>query len=100
MRNSRSDPNNNALALFFLMQYVPRMFLIFPLNQSIIKTTGVVAKTAWAGAAYNLLLYILASHVCIQAPPIYACYFALFLVAKTQWSLLEYLMIKFNIFMR
>ncbi|KAK6153057.1 hypothetical protein DH2020_012696 [Rehmannia glutinosa] len=32
-------------------------------NWYIIKTTGFIAKTAWAGAAYNLLLYILASHV-------------------------------------
>ncbi|GMY13398.1 cyclic nucleotide-gated ion channel 18-like [Fagus crenata] len=62
-RNSRADHANNTLALFVLIQYVPRLFLIFPLNQRIIKTTGVVAKTAWAGAAYNLLLYILASHV-------------------------------------
>ncbi|CAI9284797.1 unnamed protein product [Lactuca saligna] len=29
----------------------------------IIKATGVVTKTAWAGAAYNLVLYMLASHV-------------------------------------
>ncbi|KAG7985569.1 hypothetical protein I3843_03G032700 [Carya illinoinensis] len=62
-RNSRVDHANNTLALFVLIQYVPRLFLIFPLNQRIIKTTGVVAKTAWAGAAYNLLLYVLASHV-------------------------------------
>ncbi|KAL0330134.1 UNVERIFIED_CONTAM: putative cyclic nucleotide-gated ion channel 14 [Sesamum radiatum] len=27
------------------------------------QATGVVTKTAWAGAAYNLLLYMLASHV-------------------------------------
>lgn len=29
----------------------------------IIKAVGVVTKTAWAGAAYNLLLFMLASHV-------------------------------------
>ena len=62
-RNSRADHANNTLALFVLIQYIPRLFLMFPLNQRIIKTTGVVAKTAWAGAAYNLLLYMLASHV-------------------------------------
>ncbi|XP_050271286.1 cyclic nucleotide-gated ion channel 18 [Quercus robur] len=62
-RNSRADHANNTLALFVLIQYIPRLFLIFPLNQRIIKTTGVVARTAWAGAAYNLLLYMLASHV-------------------------------------
>ncbi|KAL3720236.1 hypothetical protein ACJRO7_005120 [Eucalyptus globulus] len=62
-KSSRADHANNTLALIVLIQYVPRMFLIFPLNQRIVKTTGVFAKTAWAGAAYNLVLYILASHV-------------------------------------
>ncbi|OVA03737.1 Cyclic nucleotide-binding domain [Macleaya cordata] len=63
VRSSTADHANNTLALIVLIQYVPRLFLIFPLNRRIIKTTGVVAKTAWAGAAYNLLLYMLASHV-------------------------------------
>lgn len=62
-RNSRADHANSTLALFVLIQYVPRLFLIFPLNQRINKTTGVIAKTAWAGAAYNLILFMLASHV-------------------------------------
>lgn len=62
-RKSRADHANNTLALFVLIQYIPRLFLMFPLNQRIIKTTGVVTKTAWAGAAYNLVLYMLASHV-------------------------------------
>lgn len=69
-RDSSADYANNTLALIVLLQYIPRLFLIFPLNQRIIKTTGVIAKTAWAGAAYNLLLYILASHVYILSPPI------------------------------
>jgi hypothetical protein len=63
-RNRRTDHNNNALALIVLLQYVPRLYLIFPLSLQIVKATGVVTKTAWAGAAYNLLLYMLASHVC------------------------------------
>lgn len=45
------------------MQYVPRLYLIFPLNKKIVKANGVVTKTAVMGAAYNLLLYMLASHV-------------------------------------
>lgn len=68
MKNNRADHAHNTLALIVLIQYVPRMFVMFPLNQRIIKTTGVVAKTAWAGAAYNLLLYMLASHVMIRSP--------------------------------
>ncbi|KAJ6435543.1 hypothetical protein OIU84_000691 [Salix udensis] len=62
-RSSRTDHKNNALALIVLLQYVPRLYLIFPLSSEIIKATGVVTRTAWAGAAYNLLLYMLASHV-------------------------------------
>ncbi|EOY31626.1 Cyclic nucleotide-gated channel 17 isoform 2 [Theobroma cacao] len=62
-RSARTDHNNNALALIVLLQYIPRLYLIFPLSSQIIKATGVVTKTAWAGAAYNLLLYMLASHV-------------------------------------
>ncbi|CAL1415060.1 unnamed protein product [Linum trigynum] len=62
-RKPRTDHNNNALALIVLLQYIPRLYLIFPLSSQIIKATGLVTRTAWAGAAYNLLLYMLASHV-------------------------------------
>ncbi|KAL9233956.1 hypothetical protein vseg_008887 [Gypsophila vaccaria] len=60
---SKSRSTYNALQLIVLIQYIPRVYLIFPLNAEIVKATGVVTKTAWAGAAYNLLLYMLASHV-------------------------------------
>lgn len=62
-RSPGANHNNNALALIVLVQYIPRFYLIFPLSSQIIKANGVVTKTAWAGAAYNLLLYMLASHV-------------------------------------
>ncbi|KAJ9548366.1 hypothetical protein OSB04_020909 [Centaurea solstitialis] len=62
-RNRRANHNNNALALIVLLQYIPRLYLIFPLSSELVKATGVVTKTAWAGAAYNLMLYMLASHV-------------------------------------
>ncbi|KAM2969677.1 hypothetical protein FF2_016745 [Malus domestica] len=58
-----SHATNNALVLIVLLQYIPRLYLIFPLSSQIIKATGVVTKTAWAGAAYNLALYMLASHI-------------------------------------
>lgn len=64
IRSSHDDHTNNALVLIVLLQYVPRLYMIFPLSSQIVKATGVVTKTAWAGAAYNLLLYMLASHVC------------------------------------
>ncbi|XP_020215287.1 protein CNGC15b isoform X2 [Cajanus cajan] len=52
----------NVLRFIIIFQYLPRLFLIFPLSSQIIKATGVVTETAWAGAAYNLVLYMLASH--------------------------------------
>ncbi|KAL4182031.1 hypothetical protein AMTRI_Chr12g240440 [Amborella trichopoda] len=63
VKHSKANSTNNALTLIVLFQYIPRLYLIFPLNDQIVKATGVVTKTAWAGAAYNLLLYMLASHV-------------------------------------
>ncbi|KAF2284639.1 hypothetical protein GH714_028714 [Hevea brasiliensis] len=53
----------NVLRFIIIFQYLPRLFLIFPLSSRIIKANGVVTETAWAGAAYNLMLYMLASHV-------------------------------------
>ncbi|KAK9168786.1 hypothetical protein Syun_000926 [Stephania yunnanensis] len=53
----------NVLRFSIIFQYIPRLFLIFPLSSQIVKATGVVTETAWAGAAYNLMLYMLASHV-------------------------------------
>ncbi|MED6122082.1 Protein CNGC15c [Stylosanthes scabra] len=52
----------NVLRFIIIFQYIPRLFLIFPLSSQIVKATGVVTETAWAGAAYNLMLYMLASH--------------------------------------
>ncbi|GAV63013.1 cNMP_binding domain-containing protein/Ion_trans domain-containing protein [Cephalotus follicularis] len=63
LRSRTAAHANHTLSLIVLIQYVPRFFVMFPLNRRIIKTTGVVAKTAWSGAAYNLILYMLASHV-------------------------------------
>ncbi|CAF2085291.1 BnaA06g16940D [Brassica napus] len=54
---------NHTLSLVVLIQYVPRILVMLPLNRRIIKATGVAAKTAWSGAAYNLVLYLLVSHV-------------------------------------
>lgn len=55
-----------VLPFVILFQYLPRLYLIFPLTSQIVEATGVVTETAWAGAAYNLLLYMLASHVSIN----------------------------------
>ncbi|KAJ8758729.1 hypothetical protein K2173_000450 [Erythroxylum novogranatense] len=58
-----SDQNNNVLVLIVLFQFFPRLYMIFPLSSKISKATGVLANTAWAGAAYNLLLFLLAGHI-------------------------------------
>ncbi|XP_027350569.1 cyclic nucleotide-gated ion channel 1-like [Abrus precatorius] len=46
-----------------LIQYVPRLLRIYPLFQEVTRTSGILTETAWAGAAYNLFLYMLASHM-------------------------------------
>ncbi|KAK8707772.1 hypothetical protein V6N13_058824 [Hibiscus sabdariffa] len=53
----------NMLRFIIIIQYLPRLFLIFPLSSQIVNATGVVTETAWAGAAYNLMLFMLAGHV-------------------------------------
>ncbi|KAK2424285.1 protein CNGC15c [Trifolium repens] len=58
MRNTK-----NVLKFFIIFQNIPRLYLIFPPSSQIVKATGVVTETAWAGAAYNLMLYMLASHI-------------------------------------
>ncbi|XP_022770569.1 putative cyclic nucleotide-gated ion channel 13 isoform X2 [Durio zibethinus] len=44
-------------------QYVPRIIRIFPLYKEVTRTSGILTETAWAGAALNLFLYMLASHI-------------------------------------
>ncbi|XP_074366611.1 protein CNGC15c-like [Apium graveolens] len=61
---SGSTMARNVLRFTIIFQYLPRLFLIlFPISAKIAKATGSVTETAWAGAAYNLMLYMLASHV-------------------------------------
>ncbi|XP_059459281.1 cyclic nucleotide-gated ion channel 1-like isoform X1 [Corylus avellana] len=46
-----------------LSQYVPRLLRIYPLYVEVTRTSGILTEIAWVGAAYNLILYMLASHV-------------------------------------
>ncbi|KAK8518205.1 hypothetical protein V6N12_017362 [Hibiscus sabdariffa] len=62
-KGSTAAHANHTLSLIVLVQYIPRFSIMFPINQRIIKSTGVVAKTAWSGAVYNLVQYTLASHI-------------------------------------
>uniref|UniRef100_A0A0E0BSJ9 Cyclic nucleotide-binding domain-containing protein n=1 Tax=Oryza glumipatula TaxID=40148 RepID=A0A0E0BSJ9_9ORYZ len=56
-------PTKNALLFIVLVQYIPRLVRFYPITSELKRTTGVFAETAFAGAAYYLLLYMLASHM-------------------------------------
>uniref|UniRef100_A0A7N0TGB2 Cyclic nucleotide-binding domain-containing protein n=2 Tax=Kalanchoe fedtschenkoi TaxID=63787 RepID=A0A7N0TGB2_KALFE len=64
-RSGGSDvlATKQALLIIVLLQYIPRFFRIIPLTSELKRTAGVFAETAWAGAAYYLLWYMLASHI-------------------------------------
>ncbi|XP_017973510.1 PREDICTED: cyclic nucleotide-gated ion channel 1 [Theobroma cacao] len=63
MRGLRSLNTKNLLKFVVFFQYVPRFFRIYPLYKEVTRTSGILTETAWAGAAFNLFLYMLASHV-------------------------------------
>ncbi|XXG44679.1 hypothetical protein AAC387_Pa01g4416 [Persea americana] len=63
LKGSTMTNTKNVLRFCIIFQYLPRLFFIFPRSSQIVKANGVVTETAWAGAAYNLMLYMLASHV-------------------------------------
>ncbi|GLT38270.1 hypothetical protein SLA2020_125280 [Shorea laevis] len=52
-----------ALLFIVFIQYIPRFVRFIPLTSELKKAAGVFAEGAWAGAAYYLLWYLLASHV-------------------------------------
>lgn len=54
------------LRLSIIFQFLLRLYLTFPLSSQIVKATGLVVEAAWAGAAYNLMLFMLASHVTLS----------------------------------
>ena len=62
MAGSRNLNTKNLLKFVVIFQYVPRFMRIYPLYKEV-TTSGILTETAWAGAAFNLFLYMLASHV-------------------------------------
>ncbi|GAB4850550.1 Putative cyclic nucleotide-gated ion channel 7 [Ancistrocladus abbreviatus] len=52
-----------ALRNIVFLQYIPRFARFYPLTSHLKKTAGVFAESAWAGAAYYLLWYLLSSHI-------------------------------------
>ncbi|XP_048530423.1 probable cyclic nucleotide-gated ion channel 5 [Triticum urartu] len=65
MRPKNADLLPIKTALFFnvLTQYLPRLLRLYPITAELRRTTGVFAETAFAGAAFYLLLYMLCSHM-------------------------------------
>lgn len=63
MRGASSLNTKNLLKFVVFFQYIPRVFRIYPLYKEVTRTSGILTETAWAGAAFNLFLYMLASHV-------------------------------------
>ncbi|KAH9646549.1 Cyclic nucleotide-gated ion channel 1 [Citrus sinensis] len=62
MGGSEVVNTKNLLKFVVLFQYVPRFLRIYPLYKEVTRTSGILTETAWAGAAFNLFLYMLASH--------------------------------------
>ncbi|CAD5312854.1 unnamed protein product [Arabidopsis thaliana] len=56
-------PTKTALLNIVIVQYIPRFVRFIPLISELKKTAGAFAEGAWAGAAYYLLWYMLASHI-------------------------------------
>ncbi|CAN6163872.1 unnamed protein product [Urochloa humidicola] len=63
LHSSEITKAKNVLMILIICQYVPRLIRIRPLYLQITRSAGVITETARAGAAFNLLLYMLASHV-------------------------------------
>ncbi|XP_013631018.1 PREDICTED: probable cyclic nucleotide-gated ion channel 12 isoform X2 [Brassica oleracea var. oleracea] len=61
----RSDSlvSQAILKWIILTQYVPRIIRIYPLLKEVTRASGTIAETKWVGAAFNLFLYMLHSHV-------------------------------------
>ncbi|KAM7262714.1 hypothetical protein ACFE04_000397 [Oxalis oulophora] len=63
MREKWWITNRDLIRFLIIAQYLLRLYLTYPLSYQIIKVAGYVTEKAWAGAAYNLFLFMLASHV-------------------------------------
>ncbi|XP_024020951.1 cyclic nucleotide-gated ion channel 1 [Morus notabilis] len=62
-RGAVAKVTKDWLRIVVISQYVPRFVRIRPLFKEVTRTSGILTETAWAGAAFNLFLYMLASHM-------------------------------------
>ncbi|GFP81086.1 putative cyclic nucleotide-gated ion channel 13 [Phtheirospermum japonicum] len=70
LRGARSLNTKNLLKFVVIFQYIPRILRVYPLYREVTRTSGILTETAWAGAAFNLFLYMLASHILNNSCPI------------------------------
>ncbi|KAI4383160.1 hypothetical protein MLD38_009034 [Melastoma candidum] len=63
LKGSRTVNTKNLVKFVVFFQYIPRVVRIYPLYKEVTRSSGILTETAWAGAVFNLLLYMLASHV-------------------------------------
>ncbi|KAA8550381.1 hypothetical protein F0562_002065 [Nyssa sinensis] len=68
-----------------LIQYLQRLSLAYPLSMKIAKATGIVTETAWLGAAYNLMIYLLSIHRYLQSTTVHLEEWRLKRADKEQW---------------
>ncbi|KAK9664049.1 hypothetical protein RND81_14G016200 [Saponaria officinalis] len=53
----------SGLRYILICQYLSRLFLMFSLWSQTVKFVGAFTEAAWVGAAYNLMLSLLTSHI-------------------------------------
>ncbi|KAL9250969.1 putative cyclic nucleotide-gated ion channel 8 [Drosera capensis] len=63
LKGSEVLATKRILRTIVFLQYIPRFARFYPLTSDLKKTAGVFAESAWAGAAYYLLWYMLSSHI-------------------------------------
>ncbi|KAI3990575.1 hypothetical protein MKX01_022875 [Papaver californicum] len=63
LHGSASLNTKDLLRFIVFFQYFPRLYRIYPLYKEVTRTSGIITETAWVGAAFNLFLYMLFSHM-------------------------------------
>ncbi|PWA34380.1 potassium channel, voltage-dependent, EAG/ELK/ERG [Artemisia annua] len=53
----------NLLKFIIFFQYIPRVIRVSLFYKKVTRISGFITEKAWAGAAFNFFLYVLASHV-------------------------------------
>ncbi|XP_010544824.1 PREDICTED: probable cyclic nucleotide-gated ion channel 3 [Tarenaya hassleriana] len=61
--NAKLPMTRQKLKWVIVGQYAPRIIRTYPLYRKVTRVSGRVTESRWTGAAFNLFLYILASHV-------------------------------------